>query len=155
MLYYKPVAWAGCVGWLMRLCDHPDTAVLWPGAAEEFGDMGEQMETNGRFVKPWRWESLAVLGLLACWGGGALRACRWWQLGVAGLFTFCSLLPVLLGYPTPHTIGDGLIALLMIIGAGTAVGLVSVAARLRSLVSSIVRSLLRPRQRVLYPCQQQ
>jgi hypothetical protein len=129
VLYYKPVAWTGCVGWLLGLGGCPDPTRLWLGAAEELHEMDRRMHVDGCFVKPWRWECLAVLGLLACWAGGALIACRWWLLGVAGLFTSCSLLPVLLGYPTPHTIEDGLIALLMMTGVATALCAVNVARR--------------------------
>jgi hypothetical protein len=137
-LYYKPRAFFSYAAWLMQLIDAPPTvAVLWHESDEQLAQMAVDMQVDGNFVKPWRWEVVAVLLALACWAGPSLIG-HWRRvIGIAFLIFVFSLTPGVLGYPTPHTICDGLIVLIM---TGFAAALVSVA-WLATYLARVVRIL--------------
>jgi hypothetical protein len=109
-LYYKPRAFLGYAAWLLQLTKAPpQAAVLWDNSPQQFGKMANIMAMEGKYIRPWRWEVMAVLLLLAGWAGASIR--QHWRraLGVGLLLFAFSLVPSVLGYPTPHTICDGLV----------------------------------------------
>jgi hypothetical protein len=123
-IYYKPRALLAYAAWLMRATRAiPHPAEMWEGSAEQFQEMSQAMNAEQKYMNVWRWEALAMLFALAWWAGAGLLAHWRRALGIGLLLFVLSLTPGVLGYPTPHTICEALIALSMLAYLGVILAL--------------------------------
>ena len=112
VVYHKPLALARFTGWLMRTVpEAPLVNVLWPTSDKELQVVTECMDREDKSLRLFRPECIVVLAIFVLSAHCGL--CRHWRkiAVVLALLVPCSLMPSLLGYPTPHTISDALVGM--------------------------------------------